>query len=61
MIHAIKEPASERLAAVGRVIVFNPDRLSSLALEALEAWTHNTPVPMLAITLSLAVVYPRIA
>jgi exodeoxyribonuclease V gamma subunit len=43
MIHAIKEPASERLATVGRVIVFNPDRLSSLALEALEAWTHNTP------------------
>ena len=43
MIHAIKEPASKRLAAVGRVIVFNPDRLSSLALEALEAWTHNTP------------------
>ena len=43
MIHAIKEPASQRLATVGRVIVFNPDRLSSLALEALEAWTHNTP------------------
>ena len=40
---AIKEPNSERLDSIARVIIFNPDRLSALALNALKSWTHNTP------------------
>ena len=43
LIDSIKEPNSERLDAIARIIIFNPDRLSALALNALRSWTHNTP------------------
>ena len=43
LMDAIKEPNSERLDSIARVIIFNPDRLSTLALNALKSWTHNTP------------------
>ena len=40
---ALKDPNSEHLDSIARVIIFNPDRLSTLALNALKSWTHNTP------------------
>ena len=43
LIDSIKEPNAERLDAIARIIIFNPDRLSALALNALRSWTHNTP------------------
>jgi exonuclease V gamma subunit len=43
LIDAIKEPNSGRLDAIARIIIFNPDRISTLALNALRSWTHNTP------------------
>lgn len=43
LIDALKDPNSERLDSIARVIIFNPDRLSVLALNALKSWTHNTP------------------
>jgi exonuclease V gamma subunit len=43
LIDSIKEPNSECLDAIARIIIFNPDRLSALALNALRSWTHNTP------------------
>ena len=43
LISALRDKHSKRLDSVARVVVFNPDRLSILALEALKTWTHNTP------------------
>ena len=43
LIDALKEPNSEKLDSIARVIIFNPDRLSNLALNALKLWTENTP------------------
>ena len=43
LIDAIKEPNSERLDSIARIIIFNPDRVSILALNALKTWTHQIP------------------
>ena len=43
LIDAMKEPNTERLDSIARIIIFNPDRLSNLALNALKSWTHNIP------------------
>ena len=39
----LSKPNSESLDSIARVIIFNPDRLSNLALNALKLWTENTP------------------
>ena len=43
LIEALKQPNSERLDSIARIIIFNPDRLSILALNALKSWTDNIP------------------
>ena len=43
LIKALKEPNSERLDSIARIIIFNPDRISILALNALKTWTHQIP------------------
>ena len=44
LVNALKEPNSERLDSIARIIVFNPDRLSMLALNALKIWSNNRPL-----------------
>ncbi|RZO74909.1 MAG: hypothetical protein EVA61_03955, partial [Litorivicinaceae bacterium] len=43
LIGALRDKHTERLDSIARVVVFNPDRLSTLALNVLKSWTHNTP------------------
>ena len=42
IIESLKEPQSN-LDSIARIIVFNPDRLSVIALQTLKEWTRNTP------------------
>ena len=44
LVNALKEPNSGRLDSIARIIVFNPDRLSMLALNALKIWSNNRPL-----------------
>ena len=44
LVNALKEPNSERLDSIARIILFNPDRLSMLALNALKIWSNNRPL-----------------
>ena len=44
LMNALKEPNSERLDSIARIILFNPDRLSMLTLNALKQWSHNAPL-----------------
>ena len=44
LMDALKEPNSERLDSIARIILFNPDRLSMLTLNALKQWSNNAPL-----------------
>ena len=43
LLGSLSETNPLDLGSVGRVIVFNPDRLSSIHLRALQVWTSNNP------------------
>ncbi len=43
LLESLSEKNPPDLASVGRIIVFNPDRLSSIHLQALQVWTSNNP------------------